>query len=284
MRRTLLAALFVVSVAPRLAHGQFECTAPPGSNVARMLAWFAGPLAFASQGPVQRLNAGSVILAGDLTWVPTPPSSITRTDVCYSQKSEHPGLSQVFPRPRVIIGLGAGLSFEAMYLPPVTVAEATPNLGSVALAWATPVGGEGRHLDFTLRAHATFGQVQGPITCPKNAIQQTDPFGVCWSSTPSKDTYRPNVMGGEAGLASTSSALRWYGGLGFASLMPRFQVGFTSENGIVDNTKIRVDLTRLSAFGGLAYAMTQAVDLSAQVYSVPQDATTVRIGIAWRLR
>jgi hypothetical protein len=285
MRRILFVALLAAAFSPNELRAQgVECVAPRNSNVAKMLAWFDGPLAFASLGPVQHLPAGAVILGGDLTWVPTPPSSITRTDYCYTPKSEHTGLSQLFPRPRIIVGLGGGLSLEAMYLPPVTVADATPNMGSVALAWARPIGAAARHLDITLRAHATFGQVQGPITCPKDAIQQSNPFGVCWGNAPSKDTYRPNVMGGEVGIASSSSAFRWYGGLGFASLMPRFQVGFTSRNGFVDNTKVRVDLTRVSLFGGLAYAMAKSVDLSAQLYSVPQDATTARAGISWRLR
>jgi hypothetical protein len=285
MRRTLFAALLAAVLSPIALLAQFECVAPKGSNVAKMLAWFDGPLAFAPQGPVQRLPRGAVVLAGDLTWVPTPGASITRTDVCYTPKSEHTGLSPVFPRPRIIVGLGGGVSFEAMYLPPVTVADATPNMGSVALAWATPVGGAATHLDVTLRAHATFGQVQGPITCPKSAIQQSSPTGVCWGANPSEDTYRPNVIGGEVGLASSAAGpLRWYGGVGFASLMPRFQVGFTFVNNVVDHTKVRVDLTRLSAFGGLAWAMTKSVDLTAQLYSVPEDATTGRLGIAWRLR
>lgn len=285
MRRSLYAALLGAAFSPIALQAQVECVAPKNSNVAKMLAWFGGPLAFAAQGPVQRLPRGAVIIAGDLTWVPTPPASITRTDVCYTPKSEHTGLSPVFPRPRIIVGLGGGISFEAMYLPPVTVADATPNMGSVALAWAAPVGGAARHLDFTLRAHATFGQVQGPITCPKDAIQQSSPSGVCWGARESKDTYRPNVIGGEVGLASSATGpFRWFGGVGVASLMPRFQVGFTFVNGIVDNTKVRVDLTRLSAFGGFGYAMTKAVELTAQVYSVPEDATTARVGLSWRLR
>ena len=249
-----------------------------------MLAWFEGPLAFAPAGPARRLERGTVRVGGGLTWLRTPPARIRRTAVCYTPKSERTGLAPVFPRARVILGLGGGLSLEAMYLPPVTIAEATPNLGSVALGWVTPLGGASRHLDLTLRAHATVGQVQGPITCPKSAIQQTNPSGVCWSGRASEDTYRPNSFGAELGVASSAGALRWYGGLGVLSLMPRFQVGFTFANGVVDNTKVHVDLTRVAAFGGVGFAATPALELTAQLYSVPDDATTVRAGLIWRLR
>jgi hypothetical protein len=224
-----------------------------------------------------------VAIGLDVTAVPSPPSSITVVDVCYTQKSEHTGLSNVLPRPRIAIGLGAGFSVEAMYLPPITISEATANMGSVALAWATPLGATSG-INLTLRAHATFGEVQGPITCPRSALQQANPAGVCWGNTPSKDTYRPNVTGAEAGVSSSTGALRWFGGVGFSSLMPRFEVGFTSLNGSTDNTRVHVDLTRFTAFAGLGYELSKSFELSAQLYSVPQDMTTGRVGLSWRLR
>jgi hypothetical protein len=288
MRRILFAALLGAAFAPSAVEAQSECTVAKNSNEAKMMAWFAGPLAFAPLGPVQRLPRGAVVLGGDLTYVPTPPASVAQSSAaCYSlKKSEHTGLSPVFPRPRIIVGLGAGVTLEAMYLPPVTVADATPNMGSVALAWATPLGGGRTNgLLLTTRVHATFGQVQGPITCPQSALQQSNLGQPCWGSAPSKDTYHPNVAGLELGVATaTTGALNWYGGVGYASLMPRFQVGFALQDGNHDLTKLRVDLARASLFGGLGYAVTKSVALTAQVYSVPEDATTARAGLSWRLR
>ncbi|MFI5311033.1 MAG: hypothetical protein ACHQQ3_07355 [Gemmatimonadales bacterium] len=287
MRRTVLAALLGASALPATTLAQSECTVSKSSNEAKMLAWFAGPLAFAQLGPPQRLPIGAVVIGGDLTWVPTPASGVSQSSAaCYTlKKSEHTGLSPVLPRPRILVGLGGGLTFEAMYLPPVTVADATPNMGSVALGWVTPLGGATVGPMLTVRAHATFGQVQGPITCSKDALQQSSFLQACWGSTPSKDTYRPNVMGVEAGLATAGTGrLNWYGGVGYASLTPRFQVGFTLQDGNVDHTKLRVDLTRLSAFGGLGYKVSDTVELTAQLYSVPDDATTARAGLSWRLR
>lgn len=285
MRRFLLAALTGAAIAPSAVEAQTECTVAKNSTEAQMMAWFAGPLAFAALGPVQRLAPGAVVVGGDLTWVPSPPSSVsTSSGACYAlKKAEHTGLAPVFPRPRIIIGLGGGVSVEGMYLPPLTVADATPNLGSVAVAWAGPLGGSGMLL--TARAHATFGQVQGPITCPKSALQQTNLGQPCWGSTPSRDTYHPNVAGLELGVATAARAtLNWYAGAGYSSLMPRFQVGFDLQDGNHDRSKLRVDLSRATLFGGLGYAVSKSVELTAQVYRVPEDATTARAGLRWRLR
>jgi hypothetical protein len=231
-----------------------------------MLAFYSGPFEFSWLGPMKVLPAGSINIGLDVTAVPSPPSSIGIVDVCYTQKSEHTGLSNVLPRPRIAIGLGDGFSLEAMYLPPVTISEATANVGSVALAWTTPLS-TSYAVNLTIRAHATFGEVQGPITCPRSALQQTDPTGVCWGNAPSKDTYRPDVAGAEVGVSSETGVLRWFGGAGLSSVMPRFQVGFTSVNGSTDNTKVHVDLTRFTL-----------------LYSVPQDVTTGRVGLSWRVR
>lgn len=284
MRRSSCAAALIAVLSPIALSAQFECEAPGNSNVARMLAWFATPLAFSQLGSLSRMPAGSVQVGGDLTYVPSPPASITRTDACYTPKSENTSLAKVLPRPRLSVGLGQGFSLEAMYLPPVTIADATPNMGSVALAWVgnPAVWLYGAHL--TLRAHATVGEVTGPITCPRSALQRTDRTKVCWSDKPSKDSYRPNVAGVEAAIAGSGGPLRWYGGAGYSSIRPRFQVGFTGLDGSVDNTRVKVDLNRLSAFGGVSLSMTRALELSAQLYSVPDDATTGRAGLSWRVR
>jgi hypothetical protein len=287
MRRTLLAAVFPIALVPMAAAAQLPCPngePPKNSNVAKMLAWFAGPLAFSQGAPVARLPLGAIELGGDLTWVPTPPASITHTDACYSSKTEHPGISPLLPRPRLTVGLGSGFSVEAMYLPPVTVADATPNMGSLAVAWASPAVRALGGARFTARAHSTFGQVRGPITCPRSVIQQTHPEDTCYANTPSKDTYQPNINGAEAGVMSSGAPVKFYVGAGYSWLMPRFQVGYLSINGAFDSTRVHVDLARVTGFAGVGYAVTRTLELTAQLYSVPVDATSGRVGFTWRLR
>jgi hypothetical protein len=128
--------------------------------------------------------------------------------------------------------------------------------------------------------------VRGPITCAKSALQQSDPFGVCYGTSASRDTFRPNMWGGEAALGAWSPGRRvgLFVGGGLTWLRPRFQVGFTDGNGTVDTTRVEVNLTRGSVFGGATLRATSRLDLSAQVHSVPADVTTWRLAADWRLR
>lgn len=250
-----------------------------------MLSFFAVPLAFSAQGPLTRIPVGSVVLAGDLAWVPKPSATLARSSgVCGFQKSENTGLASVFPRPRVIVGLPGGLSVEATYLPPVTVQDATPNFGSLAVAYTSEAPVLPGHLNLALRAHATFGSVKGPITCPRSGLQTSSPTGNCYGNQPSADTYEPNVRGVEAATSARTGAIGWYAGAGWSQLTPHFQVDFTSLSNSVDHNTVDVTLSRVSLFAGGSWQWTPAVTLSAQVYSVPDDATTGRLGIAWRLR
>src|SRR5262245_33874196 len=119
--RRILAALCAI---PSLAAAQSVCKPPASSNDAKLLAYFAGPLAFGALPELSALGAGQWTLAGELTGVPSPPSSIARsTGECGFSKSEHSGLSPVLPRPRLAYGLGGGWVIDASWLPPVTVAD-----------------------------------------------------------------------------------------------------------------------------------------------------------------
>jgi hypothetical protein len=260
-----------------------QCKPPANSNEAKLLAFYSVPLAFSAEG-TGRLPAGAVIITGELTYVPTAPASISQPTLCYPAKGEHSGLASVLPRPRIAVGLGNGFSVEAAYLPPITVSNATANLGAMAVAWSSPARFIGGVLDLTLRAHATVGYVDGPITCPQSALQQTAPGQPCYANTPSKDRYAPNVTGGEVMVGSHVSSLGWYAGAGYTSLSPHFRVGDKSLDGFVDNTTVDVTLSRVTAFAGASYAVSRRLEFTAQLYSVPEDVTTGRLGINWRVR
>src|SRR3954452_9174043 len=99
-------------------------------------------------------------------YIPKPDPAIEQTGACFTQKSEHTSLSSVFGRPRITIGGPFGFAFEAAYLPPVTIARATPNLFSFAVSHAQrlSVGRAASGITIMLRGHGTFGNVKGPIT------------------------------------------------------------------------------------------------------------------------
>lgn len=276
--------LAIVALSGSLAAG--ECRPPKDSSEAKLLAFFAAPIAFSPAGNAERLAPGTVRLSFDLTYVPTPSADIRRSSYC-QRKSENTDLSPVFPRPRLAIGLPGGLYVEGSYLPPVTVLDATPNLGSIALGWVRPLStrSDGSSTWFSLRGHATFGEVKGPITCSSDAIQSTNPSAVCYGDAPSDDAYKPNMVGGEGILGWTGSGrFAGYLGAGYTSIKPRFNVHFLSKNNVLDDTHVLLDDSRISAFVGGRLRLTPRTAFTAEVYSVPKDVTTVRVGGSWTLR
>lgn len=263
-----------------------ECRPPKDSSEAKLLAFFAAPIAFSPAGNAERLAPGAIRLSFDLTYVPTPSADIQRASFC-QRKSENTELSPIFPRPRLALGLPGGFFVEGSYLPPVTVLDATPNLGSVAVGWSRALGAatDGAGPWVTLRGHATFGRVNGPITCSPDAIQSTNPSAVCYGDEPSDDSYRPNMVGAEGILGWTGTGrLSGYVGGGYTSIRPRFDVNFRSLNGNLDDTRVILDDSRIAAFAGARLRVTPRAALTAELYSVPSDVTTIRMGGSFALR
>lgn len=288
--RPLSFVALLAAVTPSLLAAQQPCKVPTGSNEAKLLYYYAVPLAFSMPVRPPQLGVGGISLGGDLTYIPEPPANIQQTNLCYNPpKSEASNLSPVLPRPRLAVGLPFGFVAEVSYLPPVTVKDATPNLLSVALSTelmsmlmsATPVR-------LLVRGHATVGKVEGAITCSRDMMQQTSRFQPCFGTETSNDTYNPNIFGGEAALAFGVPTGRagGYAGAGATMLTPKFQVGFTSQDGAVDTSRVepaeRVIRPVLLA-GGWVRALTR-LDLGVQVYSVPADLTVFRVGAAFKVR
>ncbi len=279
-----LALAALVPAVPAALAAQAVCKPAAQTPEAQLIAYFAGPLAFGAMPGTIGLTRGRVVVAGELTAMPSPPSAISRSSgACGFNKSENSELAPVFPRPRVALGLGHYVTVEASFLPPVTVADATPHLGGIAVSVDAP-----HQMPFntilSLRVHTTFGGVDGPVTCPEKELQLTSTQVSCYGTTPSDDTYEPNVTGLEAIVRGRAGGLRWHAVLGANSLRSRFRVNFTDGRGFEDRNVVEVQLTRMVVSGGVAWQPRPAVTLSAQAYSVPEDATTVRLGIAWRLR
>lgn len=258
-----------------------QCRVASGSNEGKLLAFYTAPIIFATATAPQQMHIGGIRIGIEGEYIPKPNPEIQKTGKCFLQKTEHTSLSPIFGRPRLTIGLPGGMAFEASYLPPVKIADATPNLASVALSHIHHfgmVGPEG--INVMLRGNATFGNVKGPITCPRSALQMTTPTAPCYGSTPSNDTFKPDMYGIDvlAGLAPTKS-YNFYGGVGANRIDPHFQVGFTDGSGQVDRTKVELDnpVIRLSITAGAQARVAARFDVGAQIYSIPQDVTTVRV-------
>lgn len=283
LQKLLNITALLFAAVPTLARAQ--CRPPNNSNEARLLAFYAVPIVFSVDPSALMITPGSVRVGVEGAVVPTAPASIQHTDFCYGGRVENTSLSHVFGRPRIAIGLPSGFGMELSYLPPVTIETATPNLGSAAVWVTRTVRGT---VALTLRAHATTGVVRGPITCPMSALQQNDPTGSCYGNMPSRDEFRPDMMGTEVIVSSVSAGptqrFRFTAALGENRLEPRFQVGFSGLNGITDHTKIVVNLNRLTALAAATTQLWHPCALSTEVYESFGDAGTVRAIMSCMIR
>lgn len=253
-----------------------QCHPPRDSHEARLLAFYSVPLVFSADAAALSLPAGALRLSGEGAFVPTPSAELQHTDYCYTGRAQNTSLTRFFGRPRLALGLPMGLGVEVSYLPPITVANATPNLGSAAFWFTRAINSA---VLVTARTHGTIGVVKGPITCPRSALQQQDAQAPCYGTTSSVDEFRPDMAGAEL-LASTNplsaSRVRFSAGVGVNRLYPRFRVGFSDLNGGTDHTQISINLTRVTALAGATFALTHRCDASAQAFTSVSDATTVR--------
>jgi hypothetical protein len=274
--------------AQREAIGQ--CKVSSSSNEGKLLAFYTAPIVFTMATAPEVLAPANVRIGAELEYLPKPNRAIEQTGACFTQKSEHTSLSPVFGRPRVTVGGPLGFALEVAYLPPVTIARATPNLFSFAVSHANhfATGPNSSGTTLMLRVHGTFGNVKGPITCPSSELQQTSAASPCFGTTPSKDTFHPDMFGGEiaAGFAPGVHGLSFYGGAGVNRIDPHFQVGFTPQGGTPDRTQVELQnpVNRAAIFGGVSAVVRRTLDIGAQVYSVPEDATLFRLMGGIRIR
>jgi hypothetical protein len=280
MRRALVVAVSLVALQHQAGA---QCKVSESSNEGRLLAFYTAPIIFSMATAPEVMRPASMRIGAEGEYIPKPSPAIEQTGFCFTKKSENTSLSPVFGRPRVTVGGPFGFAFEAAYLPPVTIASATPNLFSFGVSQAHhfDVGPVSTGTTLMLRIHGTFGNVKGPITCPRSQLQQTSSSSPCFGTNPSKDTFHPNMFGGEvaAGFAPGSRGISFYAGAGATRIDPHFQVGFTDANGNVDRTQVelRSPVVRATVFGGITAAVRQIFDVGAQIYSVPADATLFRI-------
>ncbi len=267
-----------------------QCKVAANSHEGRLLVFYAVPLALTAATVSPELVPGAVRLGFEAGPVPKPRRELQQTGECFFAKSENTSLSPVFARPRISVGLPGSLLLEASYLPPLKIADARANLGSVAISHSRNLSRLVRPtaVFITVRANATVGTVQGPITCPRRALQTTNPAAPCYGTKPSNDKFEPRMYGGDAivALQPSGSHLTLYGGIGAQKIYPTFEVGFTDGSGKVDRTRVELlrSPTRMSLTTGVSVPFRSIFDFGAQLYSVPQDVTTLRVSGGMRLR
>lgn len=272
-RRRIRCLLALVSV-PSVLVAQGDCFPGPESNEAKTLAIFSVPLAYSPlSAPATVAPKWKVGL--EVATIPDVDEETRTPTICRPGKGpENTDLLPALLRPRIAARLGPGLQVDASWIPPVRINGVKSNLFGLALAWN---GAVSDRLTLGARAHTTLGEVNAPITCPEEALD--DPASECFEGTESDDSYKPNIFGADVrlGLGTAESRVLPYAGLGYNRLQPRFQVNFTNSAGELDDRKVEVDMNRLAVFGGLTWKVGESLGLAGEIYSTPADAVTLRI-------
>jgi hypothetical protein len=267
-----ISSLAIVALVPMQRVIGQPCRPPASSNEAKTLAIFAVPLAF---GPALAPEAHPQFQLGlEGAYLPKVNRRTATPTICQPGKEpENTDLLFGIPRPRVELPLPLGVALEASWIPPVRINGVKANLFGVSLARSVELGS----LTGSVRAHGTFGSIYGPITCARSELAK--PESECFNGTVSDDQMSPNIIGADVAVGHTmiGGRLRPYIGGGYNRLEPRFRVNFTNQFGTVDRTRVEVNLDRAILFGGATLQVRDHYSATAEVYSAPTDATTLRL-------
>jgi len=178
-------------------------------------------------------------------------------------------------RLRASVALPAHVLLELSWIPPITLKHMRANLVGVAIGKTHPLSPT---LALSARAHALFGNITGPFTCPDDAV--ADATSQCFNGTRSSDRLEPNVFGADVALGWRRPLhnFSWYAGAGYSRLRPRFRVHFVDAQGVRDSTRVEVDLDRATFFAGGSRAL-DSWRFSLEAYAANRDGMTLRAGI-----
>ncbi len=204
-------------------------------------------------GSPERLPAGSVAITLEAAYVPQLSEAERRVGFD-GTKVEDLNKTDFFGRPRLLLGLGAGWSLEASYLPPVELSGVEPEI--VSLAFGRPIWerGTGR---IGLRLAGQYATFEGDFTCSADEIEGgPNPF-LC--EAPSSDTSTARSASLEVSAATRlGSEDRWepYGALVGTHMNLDFEVD-ARYAGLIDHTRLHTDGETLALAAGLGYRFSE---------------------------
>jgi hypothetical protein len=220
-------------------------------------------------------EAGSIEIGGEAVWIPSLTNEQRRVGF-NGTKMEDLNKAPMFARPRVTVGLPAGLAITAAFVPPVEAFGIKPKL--FALAFEGPLH-DSDAWAMGLRVSAQAGTAKSDFTCPEEAL--AFPPG------------SPENPSGCLGPSSDEAALRYLGlelsvgGRRAARVEPHVAVSanylrntFTADarrfdllNGVrtefIDRTVQRSDGVTFAVTGGLGLRLTDRLDGAVDVFFAP---------------
>ncbi len=220
-------------------------------------------------GTPRAARPGTIDLGLEINWVPAL-SDAQRTVGFVGTKMEDLNKTSVFVRPRFTLGLPSKLTLTLTYLPPIEAFGVKPHLFGAAIG--RPVH-EATRWRIGLRGYGQFGTIQGDFTCDEDTVAAgSDPIRNPFNCEEvSEDKYRLRTIGLETSFAwrsDPSSKLEPYAGLAVNYLDTDFEVN-ARYAGLIDRTVLLTDGFTVSFTAGLAYAFTDRLSLSGELFYSP---------------
>ena len=275
LRILAIAAAGALSASAAVAQGGIVCRPGEDSNEAQVMAIRAVPLAFSPASAPRTLAQWRVEVGLEVAYLTDIDSATAVPTTCYPGKAaDNVNVLSVLPRPRVLVGLPGGFTFEGSWVPPIRVSGVKPNLFGLAVSRPLPVaGGKGV---VNPRLHATLGEVHAPVTCPEEYLD--DPGSACFGGTESDDRYQPNQYGVDVALAwPLGGGFTPYAGAGWEHIDPTFETNFTNAQGDLDDTRVAATLDRAVLFAGATWWADAGFSLTGEIWAAPADAATGRL-------
>jgi hypothetical protein len=250
----------------------------------KLLAFYSAAMAFSPAGIAPDESRLSFML--EVSHVPYLDKAQRRPSI---DKPESTNLAPFFPRPRVSVRLGSWRA-EVSWIPPMRVFDVKANLGSVAV-----MGPAARVGAFSLapRAWATFGRVQGAMTCSTSEMLGNGPdlelyYATVCHGQESDDWFEPRMLGGEfvASRSFGADRARAYALLGARLDRTRFDIGVLTFAGERDQDHPILELRAFRPHGavGASWRVRRGVYAGGELFYAPGSLLTGRVAGRWVVR
>lgn len=270
----LFAALLFLDASPG-ARGDVPVS--DDSSEAQLMGFYAAALAFTPNG-----SPGGARYETGIEAVYLPSLSEEDRETTFAgAKVQNTNFTRVMPRPRLRWRPTEGWLLEGGFFPEAQVFGVTPRQYAFATAWRA--AGVERRLGFWIRGHYLDADIEGPITCPEEAVE--DPTNtVCFGGEVSADHFRPRAYGLDLVLEGRdllAGGVTWYAAAGWIHQTLRFETHFVNIFGRLDDQRLVARLDRASVLGGVAWAERHGLRLTFEASYVPDALATVRLAITW---
>jgi hypothetical protein len=297
----LLAALAALASGPALAQPVLDFVEELDDDrpEAWAMRWFSAALEPTGFGAPVRRDAGAIGLGFEAGWLPEL-SEEERTVGFSGTKTEELNRTPVIGRVRVDVGLGAGFTLGAGWIPPLELDGAKGNLLS---AWLARPLVETPRFRLGATLVATTGRIDGDFTCDRGAVEAGDdparnPYAC---EEVSEDEIHFDAFGAElaaAYLFGGPAETEAHVGIGYRRLDSEFRAD-ARWGGLVDRSVLLYDGADVSIGAGASWRTSDRTRFAGEVVYVPLDVVrdpldpadsendallNVRLLLTWRAR